>query len=183
MDFRQKYTFVDPQPLEGTQSFRARQTASGREVMVHLLTGGKTQENEALMARLRKIPPRLMAKLVEVGEYEGTRFVVTIAPPYQALPAFVREQEIEGMAETQQVQTGLWAVPDRVERQPEPQPQPAPPGAFSQIFKVPPAPAAEPVSSGSKPGEFTQLFSSRAAAQNVEPPLEPPPGSPPGSMD
>src|SRR5437016_14443722 len=84
MDFRQKYTFVDPQPLEGTQSFRARQTASGREVMVHLLTGGKTQENEALMARLRKIPPRLMAKLVEVGEYEGTRFVVTIAPPYQA---------------------------------------------------------------------------------------------------
>ena len=178
MDFRQKYTFVDPQPLEGTQSFRARQTASGREVMVHLLTGGKTPENEALLARLRKIPPRLMAKLVEVGEHEGTKFVVTVAPPYQALSDFVRDQEIEGLAETQQIsQTGLWNLPANVPPQPERPLQPGSPGEFTQMFQAPPAPAAEPVSGGSKPGEFTQLFSGGTAAQSVghrlEEPLKP----------
>ena len=58
MEFYQKYELIEPLPGEGTRVFRARQAATGREVAVHLLVGGYTPENEALLARLRAIPPR-----------------------------------------------------------------------------------------------------------------------------
>ena len=55
MDFYQKYELIDPLPGEGTRSFRARQIATGREVAVHLLVGGKTGENDTLLSRLRAL--------------------------------------------------------------------------------------------------------------------------------
>ena len=47
MDFYQKYELIEPLAGAGTRSFRARQKATGRDVAVHLLTGGATAENEA----------------------------------------------------------------------------------------------------------------------------------------
>ncbi len=72
MDFYQKYELIDPLPGEGTRSFRARQIATGREVAVHLLVGGKTPENEAMLTRLRALPEGSLRKLIEVGDNEGT---------------------------------------------------------------------------------------------------------------
>jgi hypothetical protein len=54
-------------------------------VTVHLLVGGKTPENEGFLVRLRAMQPQSMAKLIEVGEYQGAMFVVTVAPPQSAL--------------------------------------------------------------------------------------------------
>ena len=73
MDFTQKYDLIELLPGEGVQSYRARQTNTGRDVTVHLLVGGKTPENEAFLARLRAMQPQSMAKLIEVGEHEGDR--------------------------------------------------------------------------------------------------------------
>ncbi len=53
MDFYRKYELIDPLAGEGTRSFRAKQINTGREVNVHLLVGGDTPGNEALLARLR----------------------------------------------------------------------------------------------------------------------------------
>ena len=39
---------------------------------MHLLTGGKPAENEALLARLRGLPSASLGKVVEVGDNEGT---------------------------------------------------------------------------------------------------------------
>src|SRR6185369_3491417 len=144
MDFYQKYELIDPLPGEGTRSFRARQIATGREVTVHLLVGGRTPENERLLARLRGIPAQSFSKLVEVGDNEGTPYVATAAPPYQNLADWLADQE-RGVAPDPQSlhpdpqslnKVGTWRVP-----------------VMSQTGQSPTiAPA------GSQPGEFTQLF-------------------------
>src|SRR5665811_2575732 len=93
MDLSQKYHLIELLPGEGVQSYRARQTNTGREVTVHLLVGGKTPENEATLVRLRAMQPQSMAKLIEVGEQQGNTFVVTVAPPFQRLDAWLAEQD------------------------------------------------------------------------------------------
>src|SRR5271157_3802034 len=87
------YELFDPLPGEGTRSFRGRQLPSGTEVVVHLLLGGRTPENERLLGRLRGIPAPSFSRLIELGENEGTPFVVTAAPPYLHLAEWLAEQE------------------------------------------------------------------------------------------
>src|ERR1035438_8505744 len=58
MDFSQKYQLIELLPGDGVQSYRARQTNTGRDVTVHLLVGGKTPENEAFLVRLRAMHPQ-----------------------------------------------------------------------------------------------------------------------------
>ena len=83
MEFHQKYELIEPLPGEGPKSFRARQSALGRDVTVHFLVGGQTQENQWLLARLRALPPNSLARMIEVGiNSEGTQYVVTVAPPF-----------------------------------------------------------------------------------------------------
>src|SRR3989442_10024746 len=83
MSFFQKYELIEPVPGEGPKSFRARQLATGREVAVHLLVGGRTPQNEALLARLRALPAQSFSKLLEVGDNDGTPYVVIEAPPFR----------------------------------------------------------------------------------------------------
>src|ERR1017187_3943951 len=93
MEFQQKYQLIELLPGEGVQSYRARQTNTGRDVTVHVLVGGKTPENEAFLIRLRALQPQSMAKLIEVGEHQGATFVVTMAPPYHRLDEWLAEQD------------------------------------------------------------------------------------------
>ena len=154
MDFYQKYELIDPLPGEGTRSFRARQAATGKEVVVHLLVGGRTPENEKLLGRLRGIPALSFSKLVEIGDNEGTPFVVTAAPPYLHLAEWLADQERSALADSQKLaHAGTWRVPV------------APPGVggTQQMGSAPappsPPPAAPPAQ---QPGEFTRLFQTGA---------------------
>src|SRR3954449_8561971 len=99
MDFTQKYHLIELLPGEGVESYRARQTNTGRDVTVHLLIGGKqVPSNEAFLVRLRGMHPQSMAKLIEVGEHQGNMFVVTVAPPYQRLEEWLAEQDMAAAA-------------------------------------------------------------------------------------
>ena len=201
----QRYDLIDEIPGGATQSFRAR-TAAGREVTVHFLRGGRTPENEALLARLRAIPPAAQANLVEVGEYEGTPFVVTAAPPYQHLAAWIKDQEPHQAAGPQKfTRVGMWKVPEftgGTHAAPPPPPLPEPPKPavddFMTIFETgsthkatPPAapPLAPPPATG--PGEFTRMFQAAppspefppAPVQAATPVPEPPaPAAPAGEF-
>src|SRR5215471_3875454 len=93
MGFFQKYELLEPVPGEGPKSFRARQTATGRDVVVHLMVGGRTPQNDALLARLRALPHQSFSKLVEVGDNDGTPFVAIVAPPFQNLNDWLIAQE------------------------------------------------------------------------------------------
>ena len=174
MDFYQKYELIDPLPGEGTKSFRARQIASGRDVAVHLLTGGKTSENEALLGRLRKLPAESLRKLLEVGDNEGVTFVVTKAPPYQHLGDWLSDQErTAGASDAAKfTHAGAWKIP-AMGVPPPPPPQDARvsgPGEFTLMFQqaaakekggavdhVPPVTPPPPPPAGG-PGEFTRMF-------------------------
>ena len=153
MEFYSKYELIDPLPGGGSRSFRGRQTSTSREVLVHLLPGGASAENQALLARLRSLPARAMAKLIEVGDNEGTTYVVTEAPPYLHLEDWLAAQERAAVEDAAQyTRAGMWKVPTM------------PPAA-------PVAPAAP------EPGEFTRMFQ-----QNVPPAAEAVPAPPPAPV-
>ena len=188
MDFYEKYELIDPLPGEGTKSFRARQIASGRDVVVHVLVGGKTAENEALLGRLRNLPPEALRKLLEVGDNEGVTYVVTEAPPYRHLGEWLGDQEHgSGASDAAKfTRAGAWKIPTAPPAAPAPvahAPQLSEPGEFTLMFQkaaakaeqseraeplppvvpppapsLPPMPPPTPVASASAPGEFTRMF-------------------------
>ena len=169
MEFYRKYELIEPLPGEGTRVFRAKQAATGREVAVHLLVGGRTPENEALLARLRALPPAAIAKLIEVGDNEGTPYVVTVAPPYLHLEEWLREQERAGPPPDAKKysRAGTWKIPTIQEGAPGAGPRPST------------QPSAPPESRAAQPGEFTQMFQSPAGLP-PEPPARPGPPAAPG---
>src|SRR4051794_34882124 len=129
MDFSKKYQLIELLPGSGVQSYRARQTNTGRDVTVHLLVGGKTPENETFLVRLRAMQPHSMAKLIEVGEYEGATFVVTVAPPYQRLDEWLAEQDRADAAAKEFGKAGFWKRPEVGTLGPPPGKVPAAPAA------------------------------------------------------
>src|ERR1035437_9382745 len=169
MDFPQKYQLIELLPGEGVQSYRARQTNTGRDVTVHLLVGGKTPGNEALLVRLRGMQPQPMAKLIEGGASQGGAFVVTRGAPEQDRAAVGKDS---GKA-------GFWKRPEAGSQAPPPMPPAATlagpePGEFTKQFGRGAAPGAEPglpatppqspaPTPSSEPGEFTRMFRSPVA--------------------
>src|ERR1035441_9551268 len=192
MEFTQKYSLIELLAGDGVQSYRAVQNSTGREVAVHLLVGGKTPENEALLARLRAMQPQSMAKLIEVGEERDNTYVVTVAPPYQRLDEWLAEQDrVAGLAHDF-ARAGFWKRPEAGSPAAPPAPLPgvppfavgtpgSEPGAFTRMFQspvapppVPGVPPSRPVApSSSEPGAFARMFQSP-----VTPPT-PVPGVPP----
>jgi hypothetical protein len=172
MDFYRKYELSDPLSGEGTRSFRAKQISTGREVSVHLLVGGKTPGNEALLARLRGLPPQSMGKLIEVGDHEGTTFVVTAAPPFQHLNEWLDDQDrAASEAARKLTRVGVWKVPT------------FPKAGASEPAPPPPLAPETPAPRASEPGEFTRMFQAPApqATQSFEaarPAPEPAPAPP-----
>ena len=177
MDFSQKYDLIELLPGEGVQSYRARQTNTGRDVTVHLLVGGKTPENEGFLVRLRAMQPQSMAKLIEVGEYQGAMFVVTVAPPYQRLDEWLAEQDRAAAAAKEFGKAGIWKRPEVGSLAPPPPPaQPAKgpePGEFTKQFQLPASPssvtaqfqaagAQPPAAPDTEVDEFAELFSKPA---------------------
>jgi hypothetical protein len=62
---------------DGIQTFYAREIATARPVQVHLLVRGKAEENEALLSRLEHLPDAEWRRVIDRGEWEGMRYVVT----------------------------------------------------------------------------------------------------------
>src|ERR1039458_1336281 len=165
MEFTQKYHLIELLAGDGVQSYRAVQTNTGREVAVHLLVGGKTQENEALLVRLRAMQPPSMAKLIEVGEQQGNTYVVTMAPPYQRLDEWLAEQDRVAALAHQFDKAGFWKRPEAGSPAAPPTPVPGvPPVVAGAPPPVPPATPVRPVApSSSESDEFMRMFQSPVA--------------------
>src|SRR5664279_2268000 len=98
MEFSAKYKLIELLPGVGVQSYRAQQVDARRDVTVHLLVGGKTPENEALLVRLRAMQPQWLA-----------------------------EQDREAAAAKEFSKAGFWKRPDVGSLPAPPQPAKAPP--------------------------------------------------------
>src|SRR5664280_259809 len=164
MEFTQKYILIELLAGDGVQSYRAVQTSTGRDAAVHLLVGGKTPENEALLVRLRAMQPQSMAKLIEVGEQQGNTYVVTMAPPYQRLDEWLAEQDRVAALAHQFDKAGFWKRPEAGSPGAAPSPVPGvPPAVAGTPTPVPPLPPTRLAPSPSEPGEFTRMFQSPVA--------------------
>ena len=139
MDFYNKYDLIEGLPGGSSRSFRARQIRSGRDVTVHLLVGGRTPENEKLLARLREMPAQSFSKLLEVGDNEGTLFVVTAAPPYLGLNEWLEEQEKAAGNVNRPASDSVWSAPVAAPPSPAPPPPPQAPPAAAAAEHVPTA--------------------------------------------
>ena len=137
MDFKNKYALLDLIPGDEASSYRGRQLASGRDVTVHLLCGAPA-ENDRLLSRIRALPPESLRQVVEIGEQDGTVYLVTAAPPHRQISEWLSEQEHAPAAE---------------------------PGEFTQFFQ--PDSFQRPAGANST-GEFTRLFAPGIPAQPAE---------------
>src|SRR5450631_966771 len=183
MEFTQKYNLIELLAGDGVQSYRAVQTNTGRDVAVHLLVGGKTPQNEALLVRLRAMRPQSMARLIEVGEHQGNTYVVTMAPPYQRLEEWLAEQDRLAALAHEFDKAGFWKRPETVSPTAPPTPGMPPVGAGTPP-PMPPPPPTRVAPSSSEPGEFTRRFQSPVAPPSAEPGMPPvaagtPPPMPP----
>ncbi|HEY7388976.1 MAG TPA: hypothetical protein VH640_10745 [Bryobacteraceae bacterium] len=161
MDLDKKYALIESIPGQGASSYRGRQIESGRDVTVHLVRGGRA-ENENLLSRIRTLPPESLRQVIEVGEQEGTLYLVTTAPPHRHFSEWLPEQE-------------------RVTS--------AGPGEFTRFFEPnalqperPSAPTLAPGADTPRAGEFTRLFGpATPQIPTDEPQFNPPsPGHAPG---
>lgn len=141
-------------------TFRARETATGRLVFLHMVGGsGRTLILEAL----RRWAP---GAAIESGELDDTPFIVTepIAP-FTTFPAWLDQLAVAGQASVE-----AHPVPPQDATLPIPPPRteppsrplaPAEPGEFTRIFSAAPGQPAKPQSSAAPepgPGEFTRSF-------------------------
>jgi hypothetical protein len=156
MDFNNKYALLDVIPGDGASSYRGRQLASGRDVTVHLLRGAPA-ENDSLLSRIRALQPESLREVVEIGEQDGTVYLVTAAPPHRHISEWLSEQEHAPSAEpgefTRFFQPNSFQPPAG-----------SSPGEFTRLFAPGLAPQPADVSQVNTPnpeqgsGEYTRLI-------------------------
>jgi hypothetical protein len=90
MDFYKKYELLELLRGDRVRVFSGREIATGRAVQVHLFTSGKTPETAALLERALQTPPGYRGVLLDIGEHEGTPYVVTVLPAgFETLDAWL----------------------------------------------------------------------------------------------
>src|ERR1700760_3088942 len=55
----------------------AREISTGRSVTIHLLAGGHSAANDALLAEIPTLPPEYQVCFLETGDQNGTLYVIT----------------------------------------------------------------------------------------------------------
>src|SRR5688572_33445805 len=76
MSFYTRYEMMDILQDGPVKTFSARQNATGRTVAVHLFLT-RTPETTSLFQQVRNVGDPQGAEILEIGEHEGTPFVVT----------------------------------------------------------------------------------------------------------
>jgi len=178
-----------------SKTFRARETATGREVFVHILFGGKPLGGgesllSVLSSRMTDPDPAKSAQVLEISDFKGMPFAVTpVVQGFTGLRAWLER----GRGPMAGPPTPLKVSPEPAA--PSAPATPATPATaddeFDRLFGTAPASAAAvptganaaPVPApappaGRREGEFTQLFRSTMGDVPAAPPAPPPPRVP-----
>jgi hypothetical protein len=184
MNLKQSYEFLGLIVEGEIETWEARDRATGKRVLVHLLLAGDTATNKANVERISDLCKQ-NHELIAVGLDAEIPFVVTGT-------AFgsVGLREWSHIAETAAMPTQVWhRSPPPPPRQAEPKQEKAPqakdeanaPGEFTRIFQAPQdvsrpaqassiAPERPEPDAPSQPGEFTRFFQSPYSSQPSEKP-------------
>lgn len=198
MNFYQKYELERLIADGETKTFRATENATGRAVYLHFFNPEGLGLLTALELRFAKTPAKPELPLIELGEFAGTPYAVTL--PIEQFTTFRRWLDSQADSGSQAVAELLDDVTVEMPKPaptPRPQPVPAPlahpaapvagpPGEFTRLFESPqrgPGPPAQPgeftrmfespknppTTASPQPGEFTRMFESPK-----NPPAQPP---------
>ncbi len=203
MDLDNRYDLLEVVANDSeSKTFRARETATGCDVLVHLMFGGqgvphKGKLLDLVLQRVVDPSPDRRRQILEISDYKGMPYAVTeVLPGFRSLREWLeaeRQPEAPGPPAAASAppdplaMTGRWAVPGG-EKPPVPAPAPAPEPAAA-VPSPPPlrepapprddfdrlfgAPPPAPSPPGkAEPGEFTRLF---GAAPGSTPTVLPPP--------
>jgi hypothetical protein len=155
------------EPLEllrddGIRTFSARETSSGKIVLLYVFAGAQPQTTQELLGQIQVLKERRITELIDTGVNEGVPFVVTdyLAPVVSLREWVLTQMERYGVP----MPTGSLDYLTRVGR-----------------WKVPVAPPAAPAPAATHspepqlgPGEFTRMFQAGAPlAPSGEPALPP----------
>lgn len=142
---------------EGEITLPGREISSGRDVFVHLLATGYTQENRELLATLDKLPAEPRRRVLDQGDHEGIPYVVTeVLTPKLKLRewvAAVMSAAPPPAPAAGPARSGVWKIP--------------------HLSEAPRASAPAPGASAAEPGEFTRLFQSVKEPERVPRPPTP----------
>ena len=150
-------------------TYAARESATGRDVFVHLLAKSSDRVPSLLTIARQHAAAQADASGLElkIGTFRTQDCLVTMAVPELQN---VRRGLEQTSATSSFDKAGMWKVPATIETVPDPAPKTSPVGDFTRMFsqeKVQPAPSQ---------GEFTRMFQASAARPPAERlPLEPAP--------
>jgi hypothetical protein len=177
MDLDNKYALGQVAANDSeSKTFRATEIATGREVLVHLLFGGKPAGGgesllSILMRRVTDATPDKRAPILEISDYKGMPYAVTeVLEGFQGMRAWIEKGGT--------VKAGVWKVPGAAP--PSPAAPSTPEDEFEKLFgsaqpaAEPPRPApapppVPPAAGGRHEGEFTKLFRSTIGGPAVPP--------------
>ena len=81
MSFYEKYELLALLRDEGYKVFVARELATSRAVEAYLFVGGKSPLSETIVGKIHRLEPANKIYILDVGEHEGTPYVVTEVLP------------------------------------------------------------------------------------------------------
>lgn len=185
MNLENNYQLLDVVRDDGIRTMKARETASGRALEVHLFM---KQEDHALFERLQGLPLSTRRLLLECGTELKIPYIVTDPLTSETnarawLTTLVTPMENPPELKPQPIKASVWKtgtpLPDPLFPTAEhAAAQAAEAGEFTRMFRAaepvvsPPLVEPEPVKAATEePGEFTRMF---RAAMPPAPPVSPP---------
>ena len=177
MSFTEKYELLDLIAENETRTYLARERATVRMVMVHQLLAGPNRIGLLEMVLRARMVPALAGRvqILDLGEHEGTPFVVTeIIPGFRTLREWLQAELAYGARAQEGKQGAASKAPPTSPAVSEAVRPSAPQTVPAGSFPAPPAPVGrEPAR---EPGEFTQLF--RVVMHEIRPSGGPAPQRP-----
>ena len=159
MSFYKKYELERLIADGEAKTFRAMESATGRSVFLHLFNPGGRALLADLKAKLTGPGGKVVAPLLETGEFAGSQYAVTeSSEPFSSLREWVSR------------------LPERA-----PAPQVAPPAPAPRP-PVPPVSAGPPGLLDEEPGEFTRVFANAKPAEKPTEPSRPPAAAGPSGL-
>ncbi len=166
MSFYSKYELERLIADGEVKTFRAKENATGRPVLLHMFQSQGQDLLAGLKARLAQDPRRPSPPLIELGEFAGAPYAVTEAfTPFRTLREWL---ERPAPAAASDEFEKLFGAPKPATPPPAPQTQ----GEFTKFFGSAPGPSPPPAAPAPQTqGEFTKFFGSA-------PGPSPPPAAP-----
>src|SRR5690349_14755949 len=187
-EFSARYQLIKPVADGKVRTLNALAVASGKVVMVHYLVGS-TDENNAVLARVRALPDIERLKVVETLDVEGHPVVVTqFLQGFESLDVWMSSHTpggaSAGAGAAKQIKVTMRRPDAPQPRLGSTQPIRAGGGGAGKVAPPPPPPpVAPPPAAASATGSMTQPMAATPKAPPAPPPaapaLPPPPPPPP----